>query len=308
MDEQNENLLAELSQADVDAMGDELFDGWDDDSITADGEETPEEESEETGEPAEDEDESESADQTEEEPEDEAEETDNPETDGEPDKKADETSQQTYHFTHLDDDPLDLTPEQMVPYVQKGLDYDRIRQERDAMKGNYSRYEMYADFLDRIKGKFESIEALMDDTDATLLVKNEADNGRTMTKEDALKKVKANREEKYKSIVPPKTADKKGSEDDPQMSEVKAFTQMFKQIFPKETIPKWEELPAEVQQEFEKTGKLTAPYISWRMNQKENEIKTIKNNQKNKEKSTGSRRSKGKSAAIDPIFEGFGDE
>lgn len=308
MENENESL-AELTQEDVDAMGDDLFDGWDDDLISEDAE-TPEEKSKDTEEAEESEDESESADQTDEEAEDEAEDTDNPETEEKPDEKIDETSQpKTYTFTHLDDAPITLTPDEMVPYVQKGLDYDRIRQERDAMKEKYPKYEMCADFLERIKGDFSSIEELMDDTDAAILVKNEADNGRTMTKEDALKKVKASREEKYKSIVPPKKTDEKPAEqDNPMQAEVKSFTATFKKVFPKEKVPSWEELPQEVRTEFETTGQLTAPYMAWRMNQKESEIKTIKKNQSNKERSTGSRKTKGKGMNLENLFEGFGDE
>ena len=308
MKNENESLVSELTQEDVDAMGDGLFDGWDDDPKPDDAE-APEEENKETEEEAaEDEDESEGTDQTTEEAEEEAEKPDNPETDEKPDKDADKTSPQTYTFTHLDDDPITLTPDEMVPYVNKGLDYDRIRSERDAMKANYPKYEMYADFLERIKGKFDSVEDLMDDTDASLLVKNEADNGRTLTKEDALKKVKANREEKYKAKVPPKASEETKTEDNPRLAEAKSFAKNFQRVFPGEKIPTWEELPPEVQAEFGRTGELSAPYFAWRLKQKDNEIKTIKNNQKSKERSTGSRRSKGKSQTIDPIFEGFGDE
>ena len=89
---------------------------------------------------------------------------------------------------------------------------------------------------------------------------------------------------------------------------MKAFSKAFKRVFPNENMPKWDELPPEVQSEFERTGELSAPYFAWRLSQKDNEIKTIKNNQKSKERSTGSRRSKGKAQALDPIFEGFGDE
>ena len=309
MDNLNDSIPSELTQEDVDSMGDDLFDGWDDDSITEDEDTTLEEEAKEE-EAAEDEDESEGTDQAEEEAEDEAEKPDDSETEEKPVEEADKTSQKSYTFTHLDDDPITLTPEEMVPYVNKGLDYDRIRTERDAMKANYPKYEMYAEFLERIKGKFDSIEDLMDDTDASILVKNEADNGRTMTKEDALKKVKANREETYKGKVPPKTSEEKSpaGADDPKVQEVKSFAKQFNRIFPSEKLPEWDELPAEVRSEFEKTGELAAPYFAWRLSQKDSEIKTIKNNQKNKERSTGSRRSKGKAQSIDPIFEGFGDE
>ena len=311
MDNENETLVTELTDDNVDSLGDGLFDGWDDDSIP-ETEETEEEEKTETeGESVEDENESDSTDQAEEEDSDEAEKPDDSETEEKPDKNAEQTSQQTYTFTHLDDEPLTLTPEEMVPYVNKGLDYDRIRQERDAMKANYSKYEMYAEFLEGIKGKFDSVEDLMDDTNASLLVRNEAENGRTMTKEDALKKVKANREEKFKEKVPPKKPEKESQPEaeNPKMAEVKAFTKNFKRVFPNETIPKWEDLPADVRNEFERTGELSAPYFAWRFSQKDNEIKTIKKNKENKERSTGSRKSIGKGKEpIDPMLVGFDDD
>jgi len=309
MDNENNDLISDLTDDNVDSMGDALFEGWDDDSIPED-EETDNQEVEETEEAVETEDESESTDQTEEEAEEETEDDNNPKTGEKSGEKADKTSQpKSYTFTHLDDEPITLTPEEMVPYVNKGLDYDRIRQERDAMKANYSTYEMYAEFLDRIKGSFGSIEELMDDTDAALLVRNEAENGRTMTKEDALKKVKANREETYKSKVPPKNSENTEKVDNQRETEARSFVETFKKVFPEEAVPKWNDLPKEVQTEFEQTGKLTAPYLAWRLSQKEREIKTIKNNQKNKERSTGSRKTIGKGKhTIDPMLVGFDDD
>ena len=312
MDNENETLVSELTDDNVDSLGDGLFDGWDDDPVPETEDAETEEKTETEGESAEDEDESESTDQAEEENSEEAEKPDDSETGEKSDTDDEKTTPKSYTFTHLDDDPITLTAEEMIPYVNKGLDYDRIRSERDAMKANYPKYEMYAEFLERIKGKFDSVEDLMDDTDATLLVKNEAENGRTLTKDDALKKVKANREEKFKSKVPPKSAPEDKAEqpkENPKEAEAKSFVKAFKKAFPKETIPEWKDLPVEVQSEFEKTGELTVPYFSWRLKQKENEITTIKNNQKNKERSTGSRKSIGKGKEpIDPMLVGFDDD
>ena len=312
MDNDNNALVSEITDDNVESvLGDDLFSGWSDDS---DPEITEDNDSEEvTEESAENENESESTDQTEDEAKDEAESDDTEAEEQTGDEVKDDdgkTNPKTYTFTHLDDDPLTLTPDEMVPYVSKGLDYDRIRQERDAMKEKYPLYEMYAEFLEGIKGKFESIEDLMDDTNASILVKNEADNGRTMTKEDALAKVKANREEQYKSKVPPKTTEEKPAEQkgNPKEAEVKSFIASFKKAFPKESVPEWKDIPVEVQKEFEATGQLTTPYLLWRLNQKESEIKVIKNNQKNKERSTGSRRTSGKSKnEVDPMLVGFDD-
>ena len=313
MSEPLENsLVTEITDDNVDSLGDGLFDGWDDDSIPQTEETEAEENTETEGDSAEDENESDSTDQAEEEDSDETEKPDDSEKEEKPVADDEKTTQKSYTFTHLDDEPITLTFEEMIPYVQKGLDYPRIREERDAMKANYPKYEMYAEFLESIKGKFDSVEDLMDDTNATLLVKNEADNGRTLTKEDALAKVKANREEKFKSKVPPKSAPeetKKEEAENPKASEVKAFAKAFKKAFPNETMPKWEDLPTEVQNEFEKSGELTVPYFAWRLSQKDNEIKTIKNNQKNKERSTGSRKSTGKGKdAVDPMLVGFDDD
>ena len=115
-----------------------------------------------------------------------------------------------------------------------------------------------------------------------------------------------------KSKVPPKSAPEDKAEqpqENPKEAEAKSFVKAFKKAFPKETIPEWKDLPVEVQSEFEKTGELTVPYFSWRLKQKENEITTIKNNQKNKERSTGSRKSIGKGKEpIDPMLVGFDDD
>ena len=295
------DLKSPGEEFDVSALGDDLFDGWDDDSSAE-----PAENEEETNvENATDEEEdSEGSDQTEEETDEEEAESNNDQT-----QQKEETPKAEKKFTlkHLDEEK-EYTAEEMIPLAQKGMDYDRIRGERDAMKANYAKYERCAKFLEDIKGDFDSVEALMDDTNAARLVKNEADNGRTITKEEALKRVKENRESETKKTETPKVQEQEDKSD--ADADRKAEIQRFSKALSEDgiSVPNWSDLPKEVQEAFEKEGQLVAPYYRWLAKQKDNEAKTIKQNEKNRERSTGSRRTKGKGSVKNPLFDGFGDD
>lgn len=308
----DETLTSLETTVDVDALGDDLFDGFgDDQDLSIAEDETEVAENEET---VEDEAESSDEDHAEEEAEEEAvdtnpEDAQKPETTEAPEDKPAEPEQKKYTLKHLDDAPLEVTAEEMIPLAQKGLDYDRIRSERDAMAENYTRYEQFAEFLESIKGDFASVEDLIDDTAAQLLVKNEAENGRTMSKKTALEKVKANRESELKAKTTPKGDGKPKEEpkqETPQDAEFKRFARAL--TTNKREIPSWDKLPVEVKTAFQNTGDLLAPYYEYLLAEKDREIKTIKQNQTNKERSTGSRKTKGKGQTIDKLFEGFGDD
>jgi hypothetical protein len=105
------------------------------------------------------------------------------------------------------DKPFDLkhpTEARTVSYrkeatvlMQKGLDYDHIRQERDAARADMKRLSAYEEFLKELAAPAnQSIDDLMDATRAKLLIESEKKNGKTLDASVALDRVKLDREKK----------------------------------------------------------------------------------------------------------------
>lgn len=249
--------------------------------------------------------------------EDEAEEADQPETvetnDEDTATEAEETEtpaeevqtekeDHRFHLKHLDEE-RDVDEAEVITLAQKGMDYDRIRSERDTLRSERAQFEEYKAFLEELAAPSEStISELMDSTRARLLIASEKKAGRTLTETEALQRVQ--RERASKAQAAPETTDEPAADVNPNVQDfVKAFPNV-----------KAEEIPQEVWEETRKNGgNLTAAYTQYQSKQdaakanaveEENkrlkaEIESLKQNIKNKERSTGSRRTTGKPPAKD---------
>ena len=227
-------------------------------------------------------------------------EADQPE-DGKPEEKPAETEEakpeadaqdadQWLELKHMDDPVRKVSKKEAQELAQKGLDYDRIRQERDDLKQNASRYGEMEEFLKEMQGDFPSIEEFMDDTRARIKAEQEG-----ISYDDALSKVKSART----AAKAPSPAEKP--------SPVEEFIQRFPNV-------KAEEIPESVWAEVRQTGDLVGAYVKHkeaeqadRIKKLEEEIETLKQNAKNAARSTGSSRSSGNKSGKSTIAELWDD-
>lgn len=151
--------------------------------------------------------------------------------------------------------------------AQKGMDYDRIRKRADKL-------QKYEDFLNEIKGDFASLDDLMDDTRARLKADKDG-----ISYEDALNKIKEEpaktkqvREEVLEQI---------------RQESVQAFAQNHPDI-------QAQDIPQEVWEDVFRTNNLEASYAKYVAKKMKDENAVLKNNAKNKSRSTGSMKSSGK--------------
>ena len=193
------------------------------------------------------------------------------------DKSEADDADQWIELKHLDDAPRKVSKEEAKTLAQKGLDYDRIRQERDDLKSKLPQYEEMEKFLKEMQGDFESLEDFMDDTRAR--VRSDAEG---ISYEDALAAVKSARKQ-------PEQPAKK----DPNDINVDAFLQKYPTV-------KAEDIPESVWADVRSTGDLLLSYEKYdtekkndRIAELEREIETLKNNKKNTDRSTGSSKSSG---------------
>lgn len=228
-------------------------------------------------------------------------EADQPE-DGKPEEKPAETEEakpeadaqdadQWLELKHMDDPVRKVSKKEAQELAQKGLDYDRIRQERDDLKQNASRYGEMEEFLKEMQGDFPSIEEFMDDTRARIKAEQEG-----ISYDDALSKVKSAR-----------TAAKTPAPAENKSSPVEEFIQRFPNV-------KAEEIPESVWAEVRQTGDLVGAYVKHkeaeqadRIKKLEDEIETLKQNAKNAARSTGSSRSSGNKSGKSTIAELWDD-
>lgn len=179
--------------------------------------------------------------------------------------------------------------------AQKGMDYDNVRgerdsarSERDALKTENAKLKELEVFLNEVRGdQFASIDDFMMDTRARM--RSEA-NGTKFEDELAA----------LKSKQTPAEAQKPAGE---KPSPVDEFLHRFPNV-------KAEEIPESVWEEVRQTGDLVGAYVKHMESQKadeiqklKDEIETLKQNQKNKERSAGSSRSSGNKSGKSTIAE-----
>jgi hypothetical protein len=214
--------------------------------------------------------------------------------------------------------------EEAVVLAQKGLDYDRIRQERDSMsaeleglRADKNRLTEYEDFLSALASSVNmDIPAMMDSTRAKMLVAAEKRKGNVITEDFALQRIKFEKEkaefEKSKGDSGKQQADK--PEEKPKTEnteneaakarrndEAAAFLKDFPEVDPK-TIPK------EVINQWMSGTPLSVAYMKYENQKLKAELAAEQQNQKNSKRTTGSSKTAGAGrTAQDPVFAGWDD-
>lgn len=181
----------------------------------------------------------------------------------------------------------------MVELAQKGLDYDRVRTERDSYRAEHPKYANYESFLQKLaQSAGTSIDEMIASTSAALLMKEAEARGETLSESEARRQVEAQKA--------PKESEPE-NKPDPEAAK-RASLQAFAAAYPD---VKPVDIPQEVWQESFQTGDLAGAYTRWESRKLKAEIEDLRQNQKNKERSTGSRRSAGATAPKDDFDEAW---
>ena len=199
-------------------------------------------------------------------------------------KEAEPENADEYFEVKVNHETRKVSKDEAKALVQKGIDYDRIRSERDTMQKDYQTLKGYESFLNELKGEFPSIEALIDDTRARVLADKE-----NISYADAMAKVKNQHPAPAKPE--PERNQTQGNE------AVQRFVERYPNV-------KAEEIPESVWAKVREGGDLSAEYAKYESSQKDSkiaeleaQIKTLKQNAKNEQRSAGSSSSSGKTGA-----------
>ena len=292
--------------------------GWDDDedvapSAEAEGETTPEAEEEPEAEEAETE--TEPAEETEEPTADQPEQKPEAEEERTEEEKPKEPKAEVFTLKHLGE-TKDFTREETVTLAQKGLDYDRIRQERDALKADAPKLKDYETFLGEVaQSAGVTIEKLIEDIRTKALVDRESKAGRPLTETAAREQIKRERDSRFKAEEP--VAEKETKQEEAPKNErdarKRADLQKFAMAHPE---VKGTDIPQEVWQEFRDSEstfediynrRVILPQTLKELEELKKKLSEAEQNAKNAARSTGSRKSAGAGRARDPAFAGWDD-
>lgn len=287
MNEENQVETMEEGSALSDELLNAINEDWDTDVLPGD-DPADEEEQEETA------DSGENADQQEaKEPQDKA-----AETEIEPEKAEAETDQ--FELKHLDETKT-VSREEVITLAQKGMDYDRIRTKYDELKAGEAQRSAHEAFLKELADSAgQSVEEMIDTARARMLANKAKAEGKTLSEEDALEQIKQEKA-KQAPAEKPESTEEKSTEKDRETERQQSILR-FSREFPE---VKAEEIPAEVWKDFaEGKGDLADLFARQENKRLKAELAAMKQNEENRKKSTGSRATAGsaKKSAFDEAW------
>lgn len=298
-EETNTSAMQEDTAPETDSTS-AMEDDWDDidlsDVVDTDSEE-PEAEQEET--PVETEAEPSEADQ---------------QTEGKGEEQQEETpaaeeepAEQTFDLKFLGETKT-VSKDEVITLAQKGLNHDRVMQERDNLKadlerlGGMSLLQECKEFLEELAAESKmTVSDLMDSTRAEVLAKKEG-----IDTASALRQIKLDRREKaIEAKKSQEEAEKKQAEEAEKQrrNQFLQFSKEYPEVDPKD-------IPKEVWDKFNEGVSLSAAYSTYENKKLRDEVKSWKDkaeaaeqNYKNQQRSTGSQSTAGVGTATkkDPI-------
>ena len=221
---------------------------------------------------------------------------DEPADEGDDDTDTDEqggAGSQRYNLKFLGEDRK-VTFDEMREYAEKGLNYDHVKEERDALREKTKDIDALTAASDFLKELAESggttVEDLMESTRARLLMQKAEADGEELSEEDARAQVRAKHSKQ--------DAKQEKSAEQSKTDAVRRFIMLYPGV-------KSEDIPQSVWDEAERIGDLIGPYQKYESQKLRDELAQLKQNKKNRERSTGSRRTAGATTPTDAFDEGW---
>lgn len=191
-----------------------------------------------------------------------------------------------------------VTPEQLNAYAQMGLDYQRIREDRDAARKEVERLTAMETFLKELAApQGISVEDLIDGARAEVLAKKEH-----LNKDVALQRIKLDRERKAfeaQKDQQKKEAQAKSQEEAKRQEQFLRFARTYPKVKPND-------IPKDVWDAFKDGEDLVNAYARFenrelkeKVSKLESQLETAKKNSENKRRSAGSQRSAGIASEMD---------
>lgn len=205
-----------------------------------------------------------------------------------------EEKEETFTLRYMKEDKQ-YSRNDTIILAQKGLDYDRVRAERDTLKSEIPTFKEYKSFLEELASDSGvSVDQLMENVRATRLVERERKAGNIISETAAKEQIQREKSARDKDNavqedeIKPEEAPVKKTKDLDVTSFIKAFPDV-----------KADDIPESVWIEVMNGADLTSAYTRYENKQLRNRIAAIEQNQKNAERSTGSRKTTGNNQTYD---------
>jgi hypothetical protein len=203
----------------------------------------------------------------------------------EPEKAAND---QRYKLKHNGEE-TEVDYDKVIELAQKGMDYDRVREERDRFRveaPTLQKYRERDEFLENLaKNSNMTVDELIENTRKMMLMQEDPE----LSEEEATEKVRG----------------EKAAKEEPKDSDEERRQAMFANFVMAYPDVKPDEIPQEVWEDAARTFDLTGAFQRHENRKLKAEIATLRQNNKNKDRSTGSRRSVGATTPKDAFDEGW---
>lgn len=278
---ENENAIAEVAEELAETESDEVvIDGFDE--MWEDGNDEPGDDGE-TGEP-------------EKETEEPGAETEEPEKAEEPAPEQKPEAENQRFKLKVNGEESEVDRDKVIELAQKGMDYDRIKAERDSFKADAPTLQRYKEQELFLKDLAERSNIGVDQLMENVRVQMAMDQDKNLSEAEARAKVKAEaaaRQQPAEAKVEEKA--KEPSPEERRQAMFASFVQAYPDV-------KADSIPKEVWETAGRTFDLVGAYRDHEIRTLRKEVETLRQNNKNKERSTGSRRSVG-NASADKAFD-----
>lgn len=278
---ENENAIAEVAEELAETESDEVvIDGFDE--MWEDGNDEPGDDGE-TGEP-------------EKEAEEPGAETEEPEKAEEPAPEQKPEAENQRFKLKVNGEESEVDRDKVIELAQKGMDYDRIKAERDSFKADAPTLQRYKEQELFLKDLAERSNIGVDQLMENVRVQMAMDQDKNLSEAEARAKVKAEaaaRQQPAEAKVEEKA--KEPSPEERRQAMFASFVQAYPDV-------KADSIPKEVWETAGRTFDLVGAYRDHEIRTLRKEVETLRQNNKNKERSTGSRRSVG-NASADKAFD-----
>lgn len=192
--------------------------------------------------------------------------------------------------------------DEVIRLAQQGMDYQRIREKWDAVKDDIPKLRMYESFLKELaESRNGDIEGLIDETRTRTMIARAEAKGETLNPSAAAAAAVRARLQSMQGRA--------GEPADPKARNEEMINR-FVAVYGNSVDGK--DIPPEVWEEAGQIGDLVVPYQRHLTAKTEaenkrlkKELQDLKQQQKNRERSTGSTRTEGAAASRDPFEEGW---
>ena len=198
------------------------------------------------------------------------------------------------HYDQTREFDWDKDRDEIIANVQKGMDYEHIKAERDSARAELPALRELKGFLEELAADSGvSVEKMVEDIRTSRLVERERNAGRVITDTAAREQIqreKAARAQDAKNIEAAETAKESAKAAEAVSQKQQRDVQMFVRTYPD---VKPADIPQSVWDDVRGGADLVSAYTKYENSRLKAQLEALKQQEKTKDRSTGSRKSSG---------------